>query len=248
MPDYIFSARTIDNNQFGDSPDEQLHYLIIPDGGSLDPQYETSQKEWLLGLIAPVDGLQTEDILIYVHGYNNTEIDVLDRHRDIKAGLGKQQYKGTIVSFDWPCGNSPLMYLPDRHKAKKTAMELVNGGIALLAAQQQNDCTINVHVLAHSTGAYVIREAFHDADDTNVSNDGTKVNAANWMVTQMVFISGDVSSDSMSADSAIRTLPANAWFTTVYIPAPPGVESLPSLCRDIYAGSVGCQGGAWGFG
>jgi hypothetical protein len=40
----------------------------------------------------------------------------------------------------------------------------------------------------------VIREAFDDADDTEISN-------ASWMVSQVVFVGGDVSSSSMAADS-----------------------------------------------
>jgi hypothetical protein len=60
---------------------------------------------------------------------------------------------------------------------------------------QADDCQINVHVLGHSTGAYVIREAFDDADD----RPGVAQN--NWTVSQLAFISGDVSSDSMSADN-----------------------------------------------
>jgi esterase/lipase superfamily enzyme len=74
-------------------------------------------------------------------------------------------------------------------------LQLVTDGIAYLSKEQTPDCTINIHLLGHSTGAYVIREAFDDADDTNVQNAG-------WSVSQIIFAAGDVSSGSMSADDS----------------------------------------------
>ena len=214
MPDYIFSARNITNNSFGDDVDANVHYLIIPDGDTtsvVSPQYIVSQHDWLLSLITPDTTTHSlEDILIYVHGYNESENEVLINHRIIKNGLENIGYKGKVVSFDWPCGNSALMYLPDRHKAKITALQLVNSGIALLAQQQTKNCAVNVHLIAHSTGAYVVREAFDDADDTNTVsagvNTGVNVNASNWMVTQMIFISADVSASSMSEGADANSL------------------------------------------
>ena len=146
-----------------------------------------------------------EDILIFVHGYNTNTREMLASHRAIKEGLAAvpgssyvSKFNGKVISFDWPCQNSPLMYLPDRHEAKKTALELVNGGIALLSKRQAADCTINIHLLAHSTGAFVVREAFDDAKHTNRVN-------PDWMVTQTVFISADI-----SANANARPQPASA--------------------------------------
>lgn len=50
---------------------------------------------------------------------------------------------------------------------------------------------MNVHLLAHSTGAFVIREAFDDADDHK------SLARHNWTVSQIAFISADVSAKSM---------------------------------------------------
>jgi Alpha/beta hydrolase of unknown function (DUF900) len=60
-----------------------------------------------------------------------------------------------------------------------------------LAVVQTPHCPINIHILAHSTGAYVVREAFDDADDTALKNTA-------WIISQIMFIAGDVSSASMS--------------------------------------------------
>ena len=85
--------------------------------------------------------------------------------------------------------------MEDRHDAKLTAMQLVSDGIRLLAQEQTPDCAINMHLLAHSTGAYVVREAFDDADDARLANNA-------WAVSQIAFIGGDISSNSLSAGNA----------------------------------------------
>jgi len=65
----------------------------------------------------------------------------------------------------------------------------------LLSQFQNPTCKINVHLLGHSTGAYLIREAFDHADDAILPNNS-------WLTSQIALISGDVSSGSMSADDS----------------------------------------------
>ncbi len=207
MPhDFFFTARNAQrNNSFGDNADVVRYLMIDEQATAICPSDAVRQKAWLAALIQPPsaaasgDGalrqLFHSDILIYIHGYNDSENDILTNHRKLKAGLKEQGFTGQLVSFDWPCGSTPLAYLGDRHKARMTAMSLVDGGICLLAAQQRADCTVNVHLLAHSTGAFVVREAFDDAEKAN------KLPTADWLVSQLIFISGDISSSSMDADS-----------------------------------------------
>ena len=144
---------------------------------------------------ARVPGRDRGDILVFVHGYNNSQDTVMQRHDRLAADLGDAGFKGVVLSFDWPSEAMAIHYLEDRHDAKLTAMQLVRGGIAVLAGLQTPDCAINIHLLGHSTGAYVIREAFDDADDTRLDNNG-------WAVSQVAFIGGDVSSGSMAAGNA----------------------------------------------
>ena len=116
----------------------------------------------------------------------------MERHRQLQEDLRAAGFRGAIVSFDWPSADMTLNYLEDRHDAKQTALQLVDDGVRLLAREQAPGCTINVHLLAHSTGAYVVREAFDDADDASLAQSG-------WLVSQIAFIGGDVSGGSMSA-------------------------------------------------
>jgi hypothetical protein len=151
--------------------------------------------------IDPATNAPRANILVYVHGYNCGIPDVLWRHRRLRDDLEAAGFKGAIVSFDWPCDDKAFNYLEDRVDAKLTAIALVDDCISLLAAKQSTGCTAAVHVLAHSTGAFVVREAFDDADDRP-----SLVSRA-WSASQVAFIAADISSSSMSAgDSKSQSL------------------------------------------
>jgi esterase/lipase superfamily enzyme len=55
--------------------------------------------------------------------------------------------------------------------------------------QTATDCGVNVHLLAHSTGAYVVREAFDDADDRKVPS--------SVKASQIALVGGDISAGSL---------------------------------------------------
>lgn len=193
MKNFVICTRNIKGGQFGDEPGPTT-FLEIPDGVlDISPQYKISQKEFMEHMTKNQD---IHNFLFFVHGYNNSKQDVMTRHFNLKEGLTKAGYAGEIVSFDWPSSNKAMMYLEDRHDAKVTAMELVRSGIALLAKQQNRDCKMKVHLLAHSTGAYIVNEAFDDSETT------ANTAEVNWTVSQLMFIAGDVSSDSMHNDRA----------------------------------------------
>ncbi|MEM6482097.1 MAG: alpha/beta hydrolase, partial [Pseudomonadota bacterium] len=142
------------------------------------------------------NGEPVGDILFYVHGYNNSPKDVVVRHRKLVKGLEKHGYNGAVVSFDWPSANTAINYLEDRHDAKQTMLRLVDQGIRTFARLQRPDCRINQHILAHSMGCYVVREAFDDADDI------ASVAQRNWTVSQVMFIAADVSARGMRENAA----------------------------------------------
>ena len=197
--DFVMCARAVKKNKFISEPGKSL-YLLVPESADQPiPEYKISASDWVKKLRkASVWGDDTRgdrnkrgDILVFIHGYNNDQEIVLKRHRQLKKDLQEIGYKGEVMSFDWPSADSALNYLEDRHDAKITALQLVTDGIQLLAKAQGPGCAINIHLLGHSTGAYVIREAFDDADDFHLSQ-------ASWLVSQIAFIGGDISSNSLS--------------------------------------------------
>jgi pimeloyl-ACP methyl ester carboxylesterase len=198
---YWISLRKVSGGAFTDDIEPgPVRYLAVPDDQVPVPGHQIPRMQWLRQIMAifppdpqyPNDG-PSGDVLFFVHGYNNTVANVDARHKLIQAGLTANQFPCQVISFDWPSGDLALGYLRDRDHARITSVRLVSAGIELFVRTQAEKCDINVHVLGHSTGAFLIREAFDHADDGRVT-------ATPWTVGQLVLIAGDVSAASFSVD------------------------------------------------
>ena len=214
---FVISVRNVrragkPNARFGSEPGPAL-YLEVPDAERVPhpTRHDMDRMEWIERLIkratknrhsknlkSAVAGYTYGDILIFIHGYNNSMEAVMHRHNLLQEQLREQGYEGAIVSFDWPSADATLNYLEDRSDARKTAEFLVKDGIAVLAQaqlkQDENKCDIDVHLLGHSTGAYVIREAFYE------SNQNRSLSRVNWQVSQIALIGADIARKSLSKD------------------------------------------------
>lgn len=198
--DYMIVTRNeTKKGEFGSEPGETKFLRVPNDAVSPTPDHAAKKKGlWVKAVLKnsqnganPSDTDPAGDILFFIHGYNNSPEVVLARQRQLTADLDEAGFDGVVVGFDWPSGKQALNYLEDRSDARRTALQLVRDGILLFAQQQANGCKVNVHLLAHSTGAFVIREAFDDADDH------AKIANVSWSVSQIMFIAADVSRDAM---------------------------------------------------
>lgn len=194
--DYVFSVRSIRSGDFTAEPGA-THFLAVPEtADDPKPDHVINKTAWYEQVFeaarhGPQNDAPRGDILFYVHGFNTENSVMLERQRLLKAALEGQGFEGVVVGFDWPAANSALNYLEDRVDAKLTAYRLVSEGIANFARMQRPDCFVNLHILAHSTGAYVVREAFDDADDR------PGVAASSWSVSQVMLVSADISASGM---------------------------------------------------
>jgi hypothetical protein len=185
-------------------------YLCVPWGGKRavipkadEPRPEHAMadvKAWLSAIVAEgTDGRKPGEelkVVFLVHGYNTDPAEALKRQRMVERELWKRDFPCLVIGFDWPTGGTAVAYLYDRHEAALAAGTLVSGGIFPFALFSTADCPIKVHVMAHSMGGYVIREAFRGADRARMAaipND--------WRIGQMVLFAADVSSSSFEAGS-----------------------------------------------
>ena len=244
--DYVFTVRSIKDGKFANEPGAS-YFLEVPSRAKdTHPKHRVEKKaDWVAKVIEeaktgeknPDTGAELGDILVYVHGFNTPTRTMLERLRLLKKGLAKQGFKGGVISFDWPSANSALNYLEDRSDAKQTARRLVDEGISTFAALQTPDCEINVHILAHSMGAFVVREAFDDADDR------PKIASVSWSVSQVLFIGADVSAGSMAeGNSKSSSLYRHTVRLTNYYNPFDGVLSLSNVKRIGVAPRVGRVG------
>ena len=202
MANYILSARAVSKGQFKPEPGVPL-YLEVPEGKPIAPakEYQRKPMVWLQKIQDLADGKADDriagngDVLVFVHGYNNSLEEIRQRHEILQKDLTAEGWRGVVISYDWPSDEETLNYLEDRHDAAETARYLVTSGIGLIIKGQARGCQTNIHLLGHSTGAFVIMEAFIAAEKKGdfYKND--------WRIGQVGFIGGDVSSRSLNADS-----------------------------------------------
>ena len=196
--DYMLVARSKSVDGFSDEPGA-VYFLGVPsDEDTPKFRHKMSPRAWRDAVLEQASSgtrntQTTGDIVFYVHGYNNSQETVLERQRKLQRGLERNGFDGVVVSFDWPSADYVLNYLEDRHDANKSALMLVKHGIHAFAKMQEPACKIDMHVLAHSMEAYVVREAFDDADDT------ANIAQKSWSVSQVMLVGADVSVASLSA-------------------------------------------------
>ena len=198
--DYLMTTRRVSGGAF-EAKAGPVRYLRVPsDAADATPANQAdSVSKWVDEVTAIADAnvnqhsiSPTGDLLVFVHGYNNDLKTALWRQRRLAADLEAAEWHGLVIGFDWPSGDSTLAYLEDRSRAAEVALELVRKCVLIIVQGQKANCLTNIHILGHSTGAYVIMEAFAQAEKVG------KFFKDDWRIGQVAFISGDVSSSSLS--------------------------------------------------
>jgi pimeloyl-ACP methyl ester carboxylesterase len=193
------SARKVSAGKFRPEPGEVL-FLKVPDEPDRLPRPTDAvpPKRWFDEVQAvaacahPTRTGGDGDVLVFVHGYNNDLKSVQSRQRYLCEDLRAWGYEGAVVAFDWPSDDSTLNYLEDRSDAAATSRHLVEQCVVPFTERQEQGCRINVHLLGHSTGAYVICEAFAQAEKNG------DLYKKKWRVDQIGFIAGDVSAKTLT--------------------------------------------------
>lgn len=199
---YVICTRRVRKGRFESEPGATA-YLRVPNHRDPQPGDRITRRAWFDEVRDQADGAADNridpagDVLVFIHGYNNDQAIVMKRHRQLQADLWAEGFRGLVVSFDWPSHDATLNYLEDRWDASETAIELVTGCALPLAARQNSGCHTNVHLLGHSTGAYVIREAFYHARKKGVLHRG------GWKVSQVAFVGGDIASASLTDNDSV---------------------------------------------
>jgi esterase/lipase superfamily enzyme len=243
MASFVICVRSIQKGEFG-SDVGPTRYLIVPDEQPPMPDHAVSRTDWLAAVQAAATGATDAqsppaggEVLVLVHGFGAGAHENLWRHHRLQTDLRELGYGGVIVSFDWPCAEQPLLRLDGRDQAKLAAMRLCDDGIRLLATQQARGCGIAVHVLAHSAGAYVLREACDDADDCS------GIAYHNWVIGQVALIGADVSAATMAdGDSKSAALYRHCQRLTNYQSPGDGVLGLGNAPRAGLAPRLGRVG------
>lgn len=186
MADFLISLRSPRDPRKMVAP----RYLVIEDGAPAPVALPL--RAWTSRVMAqfpvqhfenPARDVRAGDILFLVHGYNVDDRAALAWHRLCADSLRASGWNGLLISYDWPADGLVFAYLPDRFDARQAASLMIPSAIAVLQDRQAKDCTVNVHVLAHSMGGFVTQQAFlHAYQDVPTG----------WRTGQVLFVSADV--------------------------------------------------------
>ena len=212
MPRFMITVRSVSGNAFGGATGA-IRYLVVPDNAPPAPSHAIARTDWIKRVMQTFNGdtggNAVGDLVFLVHGFNTPVTNEAALHDQVVAGLAGK-LSCTIVSFDWPSAGETYAYLPDLDAAKRTAVDLVNAGIKPLIAAQTDDCRVAVHVVSHSMGAYVVREALDHADDGTVTG-------SDWTLNQFVLVAGDVeASDFVDGNKDTESMLGHSYRLTNY--------------------------------
>ena len=205
----FFSRRTFNETtkRFTNNAAALTRYVEIPETNiTVNKDHIIDKDAWTSKVLAQG---QTPELVIYVHGFNTDQIEMLRRQRKIEAGLRANGYQGAVIAYDWPSDGSVHSYDSDREDAKTVASFLVTEGIALFLNETPR---LKIHIIAHSMGCYLTLRGF--------SGSGDAPGARPWGVDQFLAVSGDVDAAWMGSGvwgSLVTDLRTNR-FTNYYAP------------------------------
>ncbi len=147
---FFFTSREYDpaTDQFTRKAAGATSYVVLPHEGR-NSGYRTDRATWLGKL---KDDMDTDEVLLFVHGYNTPQATMLRRLRKVKAALRRNGFGGGVAAYSWPNREHWSQYLADKKGVPLFAWALFHDGIAPLMSL---GAKTRVHMLCHSMGSYV---------------------------------------------------------------------------------------------
>jgi esterase/lipase superfamily enzyme len=161
-----------------------------------------------------------QDCVIFVHGFNTSFGDALQRAAQLKEFYSELPL--TFFLFTWPSDGEllfpkgtvvPRAYANDRDDARASGAALGRGMqkfAAYLSQTKPKDfCNQNVHLFAHSMGIYALRWALQGIKSTSGNN-------LRRLLEHVMLFGADEDDDAFEFDYKLQPLPDMARRVTVY--------------------------------
>lgn len=138
------------NILFFEEEDENEHIIVK----KLD---ELSQEKFMTILKTKLQNVSSKDIMVFIHGFNNTFGDALRRTAQLTYDL---KFKGIPVTYSWPSeGDGISTYMQDESSVQYTTPHLVTF-LSSLIENKSDDAKI--HILGHSMGTRALTNAIKE--------------------------------------------------------------------------------------
>jgi len=146
--------------EFGRFPATPRPFTVVDGATVEDPDVRSEQNrveaEFLERLHRRLAVAQDKDVLVYVHGFNNSFDDTARVMAEVWHFLGR---RGVPVLYSWPAAHGGLFgYFIDRESGEFTIFHLKEF-LRLLASSPEVE---RIHILAHSRGTDVATTALRE--------------------------------------------------------------------------------------
>jgi len=157
-------------------------------------------------VLADEDHPLQRHLSLFVHGFNNSWQDAVQRYAQIKTDLYDKRDLGALVLYTWPSNGSSAGYLPDREDARASGEQtaelfttlhdivLKNELIAADSGDPMKRCRAKISVIAHSMGNYVVQKGLAVA--------ARRLNSPQLitLIHQLAMVAADVDNDLFQTD------------------------------------------------
>jgi len=115
-----------------------------------------SKQDFLQILKSKLSNVTENDILIFIHGFNNTFADAIRRTAQLTYDL---KFKGVPLTYSWPSNGKGIdSYMQDEASVQYTTPHLVT----FFSEVIKNKGDANIHIIAHSMGNRALTNALKE--------------------------------------------------------------------------------------
>jgi esterase/lipase superfamily enzyme len=201
-------------------------YATGPNGPSLTgvtvyddktgPKDEKGGSRNLLGDLHQAMGGKRTDTLVFIHGFNVSFRGALDAAAELADQVKVKGSEMNIVVFSWPSDGEKvpwMSYYSDREDGRASGPALARCYLMLqefvAKLGEEEHCQRCLHLLAHSMGAYVLRNGLQAI----LAKDPNKLTR---LFDQILLAAPDEDDDTFETDQKLRLLPRMGRRVTVY--------------------------------
>ena len=190
-------------------PGEVKHF------GGRDDDFRTALRERL-------DASERKDVLLYVHGFNNSFQIAAERLAGVWHFLGRP---GVPLLFSWPSRDEVSGYLADRDSVEFAVAHFKQVLLTLSA----EPTIARVHIIAHSSGAELVTTAVRELHLLNGAN--VEATRAQLRLGQVILAAADVDTGVIQTrviEEGIHLIPDHV---TLYVSRNDGALNLSRFLR-----------------
>lgn len=183
--------------------------------GRLDPERTQLGSVEVMKALRLRMSREHRDLVIFMHGYNVSFGEAVDAATKLQRELNRG-HKCMVVLFSWPSDGSMmpfLAYASDRQDAAASGPAFARGFMKLAAfldaAAPNEECSHAVHLVTHSMGNYVLRNAMQFVRTERPGR-------LPRLFDQVLMMAADEDDDAFETDDKLRLLPNVCRRVTVY--------------------------------